>query len=109
MQPPRGHQSCAKLLLQVATLVKADWLFLLTDVDGLYTANPATHPEALRIPEVHDITKLQVISTGSGILRQLSGSEMYYNEQCPLPTWDFCTQKHPQSQHDGELPQWCSV
>lgn len=48
------------VLLQVATLVKADWLFLLTDVDGLYTANPATHPEAVRIPEVHDITKLQV-------------------------------------------------
>ncbi|KAL3157182.1 hypothetical protein ABBQ38_001421 [Trebouxia sp. C0009 RCD-2024] len=49
---------------QVATLVKADWLFLLTDVDGLYTANPATHPEALHIPEVHDITKLQVDTSG---------------------------------------------
>ena len=46
--------------MQVATLVKADWLFLLTDVDSLYTANPANHPEAVRIPEVHDITKLQV-------------------------------------------------
>ena len=48
------------MLLQVATLVRADWLFLLTDVDSLYTANPATHPEAVPIPEVHDITKLQV-------------------------------------------------
>ena len=46
--------------LQVATLVRADWLFLLTDVDSLYTANPASHPEAVPIPEVHDITKLQV-------------------------------------------------
>lgn len=46
--------------LQVATLVKADWLFLLTDVDCLYTANPAINPEATPIPEVHDITKLQV-------------------------------------------------
>lgn len=44
---------------QVATLVRADWLFLLTDVDSLYTANPASHPEAVPIPEVHDITKLQ--------------------------------------------------
>ena len=26
--------------LQVAALVEADWLFLLTDVDCLYTANP---------------------------------------------------------------------
>ena len=48
------------VLLQVATLVKADWLFLLTDVDSLYTANPGSHPEAVRIPDVHDITKLQV-------------------------------------------------
>jgi glutamate 5-kinase len=29
----------------VATLVEADYLFLLTDVDALYTANPkVTHP-----------------------------------------------------------------
>lgn len=40
--------------------MRADWLFLLTDVDSLYTANPASHPEAVPIPEVHDITKLQV-------------------------------------------------
>ena len=52
-------QSC-KVGLQVATLVRADYLFLLTDVDSLYTANPATNAEAVPIPEVHDITKLQV-------------------------------------------------
>jgi hypothetical protein len=38
-------------LLQVATLVEADYLFLLTDVDALYTANPkvgiACHPRRL--------------------------------------------------------------
>jgi glutamate 5-kinase len=28
------------LSAQVATLVQADWLFLMTDVDCLYTANP---------------------------------------------------------------------
>lgn len=51
--------------MQVATLVKADWLFLLTDVDSLYTANPATNPGATPIPEVHDITKLQVSQCSS--------------------------------------------
>ena len=55
-----GHDSWLYHGLQVATLVRADWLFLLTDVDSLYTANPASHPEAVPIPEVHDITKLQV-------------------------------------------------
>ena len=37
------------LLLQVATLVMADWLFLVTDVDSLNTANPATCPPATHI------------------------------------------------------------
>jgi Amino acid kinase family len=46
--------------LQVATLVRADWLFLLTDVDALYTANPNVDPAALPIPEVHDLEQLQV-------------------------------------------------
>ena len=49
--------------VQVATLVRADYLFLLTDVDSLYTANPSTNSEAVPIPEVHDITKLQVWQT----------------------------------------------
>ena len=39
----------------MATLVKADWLFLLTDVAHLYTANPSTHPSAHPIVEVQDI------------------------------------------------------
>jgi glutamate 5-kinase len=37
------------LSAQVAALVEAQWLFLLTDVDGLYTSNPNTDPNAKRI------------------------------------------------------------
>ena len=44
----------------MATLVQADWLFLLTDVDYVYTANPNIDPTATPIYEVHDLTKLQV-------------------------------------------------
>ena len=47
--------------LQVATLVKADWLFLLTDVDHLYTDNPNVNPNARPIYEVPDIGTLQVL------------------------------------------------
>ena len=47
---------------QVATLVRADWLFLLTDVPCLYTANPSTDPSAQPIHEVHDIAALQARS-----------------------------------------------
>lgn len=46
--------------MQVATAVHADWLFLLTDVDALYTSNPSIDPDAQPIREVHDIAQLQV-------------------------------------------------
>lgn len=40
----------------VAGLVDADLDILLSDVDGLYTANPTTHPEARLLTEVREIT-----------------------------------------------------
>lgn len=54
------------LAAHVATLVHADWLFLLTDVDGLYTANPASDPTAARIPVVEDLASLAVDTGGGG-------------------------------------------
>jgi glutamate 5-kinase len=36
--------------------LEAHLLVLLSDVDGLFTENPRTNPEALLIPEVHEIT-----------------------------------------------------
>lgn len=43
------------LAAHVAVLVEADLLLILSDVNGLYTANPQTDPDALLIPEVHDM------------------------------------------------------
>lgn len=40
----------------VALVSEADLLILLTDIDGLYTANPKKTPTAKRIPEVWKIT-----------------------------------------------------
>lgn len=40
----------------VASIVEADVLILLSDIDGLYTANPSTHPEATLIPSIEEIT-----------------------------------------------------
>jgi len=42
----------------VAGMVEADWLFLMTDVDALYTANPRTNPNAKPIRIVEDIESL---------------------------------------------------
>ena len=52
----------------VSAMVDADWLFLLTDVDALYTANPASDPNAKPIHIVENISDLEdrVKISGSG-------------------------------------------
>ena len=45
-----------RLSASVATLIGADLLIILTDIDALYDANPKTHPEAKRIPYVEKVT-----------------------------------------------------
>lgn len=44
----------------VATTMGASWLFLLTDVDQLYTANPRTDPSATPISVVENIEAMHV-------------------------------------------------
>jgi glutamate 5-kinase len=47
----------------VASLVRADWLFLLTDVDRLYSADPRSNPDAqpiLRVDHISQLKELQV-------------------------------------------------
>ncbi len=45
-----------RLAAQVAGLIDADTLVLLSDIDGMYTANPATDPTATRFDMIEDIT-----------------------------------------------------
>lgn len=49
----------------VAGIVDADLVIILSDVDGLYTANPQTHPDAVIVPEVAEITPEIEASAGS--------------------------------------------
>ncbi|MEA5616341.1 glutamate 5-kinase [Cronbergia sp. UHCC 0137] len=48
----------------VASLVEADWLFLLTDVDRLYSADPRSVPDARPITLVSSMKELAEIQTG---------------------------------------------
>jgi glutamate 5-kinase len=52
------------LAAQVAVLVSADELFLLTDTDGLFTADPRIHPDARIINEVSDFSTLRDLEIG---------------------------------------------
>ena len=43
-----------------SSMIHADYLFLLTDVDGLYTANPRKNPDAKQIEVVDSIPAIRL-------------------------------------------------
>lgn len=61
-----------RLAARVATMMGADLLVLLSDVDGLYTAPPSENPDAEFITDVHAITaEIETMAgdAGSGLSR----------------------------------------
>jgi glutamate 5-kinase len=51
----------------VAALIDADVLFIATDIDGLFDANPRTNPQARLVPEVAELTaEVFAMAGGSG-------------------------------------------
>ncbi|MEM8872542.1 MAG: glutamate 5-kinase [Pseudomonadota bacterium] len=56
-----------RLGAQIASLAQADVLVLLSDVDGLYTANPRTDPAARHVPLVEAVTpQVEAMAGGAG-------------------------------------------
>ena len=51
----------------VAAMVDADVLIILSDIDGVYDANPQTHPEAKLLHEIKEITQaVEQLAGGAG-------------------------------------------
>ena len=62
------------LSAMVASIVDADVLIILSDVDGVYTANPQTHPDATLISEIDDISPaVEELAGGPGSARGTGG------------------------------------
>ena len=58
----------------VAGIVDADLVIILSDIDGLYTANPSTHPEATLVHTVPEITpEIEASAGGVGSSRGTGG------------------------------------
>lgn len=58
----------------VADIVNADLLIMLTDIDGLYTSNPRSNPNAEKIEVVDEITDdIRTMAGGSGSNRGTGG------------------------------------
>ncbi len=62
------------LSAMVANIVDADLLIILSDIDGLYTANPQTDPTATLVHELADITEeVEASAGGAGTTRGTGG------------------------------------
>ena len=57
----------------VASLADADLDILLSDIDGLYTANPKTHPEAKLVSVVEEVTPAIEATAGGGGSKNATG------------------------------------
>lgn len=64
-----------RLAARVATMVGADLLILLSDIDGLYTAPPGSNPDARHIPLVNQITP-EIEAMAGGAASELSRGGM---------------------------------
>lgn len=62
------------LSAMVASIVDADVLIILSDVEGVYTDNPQSNPDAKLIGEIADITPdMEALAGGPGTLRGTGG------------------------------------
>ena len=116
----------------VASLVKADWLFLLTDVDRMYSADPRTDPNARPIEFVpsQELDRLQVdagssgsswgtggmstklaaarIATSTGVRTVITQGKQPQNIVEILQGRNLGTQFEPQPQSDNARKRWIS-
>ncbi|RED45843.1 glutamate 5-kinase [Aestuariispira insulae] len=103
-----------RLAARVATMVSADALILLSDIDGLYAADPRKNPDAEHFPEVTQITEEieamagdapEGISTG-GMVTKLAAAKIAVSGGCHMAI-ALGTEKHP-VQHllDGGRCTW---
>jgi glutamate 5-kinase len=114
----------------VASLVEADWLFLLTDVDRLYSADPRTDPTAYPIPRVtvEELATLQVdagdrgsqwgtggmqtkiaaarIATSAGVRTAILKGTTPHNIVELINGADLGTQFDPQPRPDNARKRW---
>ncbi|AMW34148.1 glutamate 5-kinase [Haematospirillum jordaniae] len=81
-----------RLAARVAEMVAADTLVLLSDIDGLYTADPSTNPSASLIPEVRELTPDIMAAAGGsrpgvgtgGMVTKLMAARIAMNAGCAM-------------------------
>jgi glutamate 5-kinase len=81
-----------RLAARVAQMISADTLVLLSDIDGLYTADPRRDPEASHIPEIRELTpdveamagKAPPGHSSGGMVTKLSAARIAMSAGCRM-------------------------
>ena len=103
-----------RLAARVAAMIGADTLVLLSNVDGLYTADPLTDKDARLIPEVHDVTPeiealAGAVATGygsGGMVTKLAAAKVALGAGCRMVIADGSA-LHPLKRiEDGTPSTW---
>jgi glutamate 5-kinase len=79
-----------RLAARVAQMVGADVLVLLSDIDGLYSANPKLYPDAVHLPIVHEISPEIEAMAGNSISNMSSGGMVTKIEAAKIAMMSGC-------------------
>ena len=81
-----------RLAARVAAMISADLLVLLSDIDGLYTANPRQNPDATHVPQVDSLNDEVMAMAGQanaayasgGMITKLEAARIAMNAGCGM-------------------------
>jgi len=81
-----------RLAARVAQMISADALILLSDIDGLYTADPRSNPQAQHLPVVKEITaEIEAMAgkapdgfSSGGMVTKLIAARIAVGAGCPM-------------------------
>lgn len=103
-----------RLAARVAQMVSAEVLVLLSDVNGLYTADPSTAPDAQHIAEIREITKdiealagqsRTLVGTG-GMVTKIAAAKIANHSGCHMVIMQGAASNPLQRLMQGEKCSW---
>jgi glutamate 5-kinase len=103
-----------RLAARVAQMASAECLVLLSDIDGLYTADPGRDPDAKFIPEVREITpEIDAMATGptsglgsGGMTTKIAAARIAVGAGCSLCIASGHRMYPLKAVEDGERCTW---
>jgi len=103
-----------RLAARVAEMATADCLILLSDIDGLYTADPRSDDSGELIPEVHEITpEIESMAGGvgssfssGGMVTKLAAARIALNAGCHMVITDGAKENPLKALENGAACTW---